>query len=246
MSDHVGIHRVEGTEVTAVAQIPPAQSAPGSQSLDLNAFIDLAAIALVDYQRKLSIATSERLVLREAFPKDPVEKPDVGIGLVLSRVIGRQFMNTTNDGTRRTWRPRLREEIQHPNDTNLRLSVYVTEMENIVEFRIVSPHAKRANEWAEFFEKFFMAYTWYFKEMGIAQCYFQERLEDTIEVIGGSELHVRPLRYYVRTQIVSQEVAKKIEEVLVQYDTGTLLRQEVTNEQYGVEKYSIIRDGSNS
>jgi hypothetical protein len=246
MTDGVGIHRVEGTEVTTVAQIPPAQSAPGSKALDLNAFIDLVAIALVDYQRKLSIGTSERLILREAFPKDPVEKPDLGIGLALSRVIGRQFMNTTNDGTRRTWRPRLREEIPHPTDPTLRLSVFVTEMENIVEFRIVSPHAKRANEWAEFFEKFFMAYTWYFKEMGIAQCYFQERLEDSIEVIGGSELHVRPLRYYVRTQIVSQEFGKKIDEVLVHYDTGTLLRQETINEQYGVEKFSIIHEGSNS
>jgi hypothetical protein len=240
--DHVGVHRVEGTEVTTVAQIPPAQTA--GKSKDLNEFIDLVAVALVDYQRKLGITATERLILREAYPKDPVEKPDVGIGLALFRVIGRQFMNTTNDGTRRTWRPRLREEVPHPNDTNLRLSVFVTEMENIVEFKIVSPHAKRANEWAEFFEKFFMAYTWYFKEQGIAQCYYQERLEDTIETIGGSELHVRPLRYYVRTQIVSQEVEKKIDEVLVQYDTGTLLRQETVNEQYGVEKSSIIRDGS--
>ncbi|TFH51803.1 MAG: hypothetical protein E4H01_00055 [Lysobacterales bacterium] len=244
MADQVGIHRVEGTEVTTVAQIPPAQSA--GKSKDLNEFIDLVAVALVDYQKKLAIAPSERLTLREAYPKDPVEKPDIGIGLALFRVIGRQFFNTTNDGTRRTWRPRLREEVQHPNDTNLRLSVYVAEMENVVEFRIVSPHAKRANEWAEFFEGFFMAYVWYFKEMGIAECHYQERLEDTIEVIGGSELHVRPLRYYVRTQLVSQKVEKKIDEVLVQYDTGTLLRQETINEQYGVDVFSIIRDGSNS
>jgi hypothetical protein len=230
--------------VITIAQFPPAQSA--GKAKDLNEFIDLVAVALVDYQKKLAIAPSEQLVLREAFPKDPVESFDKSIGLALFRVIGRQFMNTTNDGTRRTWRPRLREEVQHPTEPNLRLSVFVTEMENIVEFRIVSPHARRANEWAEFFERFFMAYTWYFKEMGIAQCYFQERLEDSIEVIGGNELHVRPLRYYVRTQIVSQEVEKKIEAVLVHYDSGALIRQETTSEQYGINRFTVDREGSNS
>jgi len=244
MSVDIGIHRVQGTEVTSVATVPPAQSA--GKAKDLNEFIDLTAIALIDYQRKLGIAESERLVLRESYPKDPVEKPDLGIGLALFRLIARQFMNTTNDGSRRTWRPRLREEIPHPSESNLRLSVFVTEMDNIVEFKIVSPHAKRANEWAELFEKFMMAYAWYFKEMGLSQLYFQERLEDSIEVIGGSELHVRPLRYYVRTQIISQEVEKKIDAVLIHYDTGTLLRQETVNEQYGVEKFSIIHEGSSS
>ena len=244
MSDSVGIHKVIGTEVTTVATLPPAKSA--GKSKDLNEFIDLVAIALVDYQRKLGIATSEQLILREAYPKDPVEKPDVGIGLALSRVIARQFANTTNDGTRRTWRPRSREEVPHPTDPNLCLSVLAIEMENIVEFKIVSPHARRANEWAEFFERFFMAYVWYFKEMGIAQCYYQERLEDSIETIGGNELHVRPLRYFVRTQIVSQEVAKKIEEVLVHYDSGALMHQETIDEQYGVNRFTVARDGSNS
>jgi len=179
MSDHVGFHRIEGTEVTSVATLPPAKSA--GKTKDLNEFIDLAAIALVDYQRKLGIATSEQLILREAFPKDPVEKPDVGIGLALSRVITRQFANTTNDGTRRTWRPRSREEVPHPTDTNLCLSVLAIEMDNVVEFKIVS-----------------------------------------------------------------QEVAKKIEEVLVHYDSGTVIRQETINAQHGVNKYSIDREGSNS
>lgn len=240
----IGIHKVTGLEVTSVATLPPAQAA--GKAKDLDEFIDLVAVALVDYQRRLGIAEPERLVLREAYPKDPVEKPDLGIGLALFRVIGRQFMNTTNEGVRRTWRPRHREDVQHPDDPNLRLQVFVTEMDNLVEFKIVSPHAKRANEWALFFEKFMMAYAWYFKEMGIAQLYFQERLEDSIEVIGGSELHIRPLRYYVRTQIIAQEVARKIDEVLVHYDTGPLLRQETVNEQYGIEKHSIVHTGSNS
>jgi hypothetical protein len=244
MSTASRFERVVGTTVRTVAELPPATSA--GKTKDLDEFIDLVAVALVDYQRRLGIAEPERLVLREAYPKDPVEKPDVGIGLALFKVIGRQFMNTTNSGERRPWRPRHVETVEHPDDPNLKLSVYVVEMDNVVEFKIVSPHAKRANEWALFFERFMMAYTWYFKEQGIAQMYFVERREDTIEEVGGSELHVRPLRYYVRTQMVSQELARKIDEVLVHFDTGPLLRSETTNEQYGVVEHTIIHEGSES
>lgn len=240
----VVVNRVIGLEVTQVGHIPPHQSA--GKSKDLNEFIDLAAIALIDYQRRLGIATSERLTLMEAYPKDPVEKPDIGIGLALFRVIHRQYMNTTNDGIRRPRRPSHRETVTHPDDLSAGLLVYAQELDNIVEFRIVSPNARRANEWAEFFEKFMLAYAFYFREMGLSNLFYLERLEDSIEVIGGSELHVRPLRYYVRTQIISQEITRKIDEVLVQYDQGTILNSEIINEEYDIEKFSIIHAGSNS
>jgi len=240
----VSVNQVIGLEVTHVGKIPPAQSA--GKSKDLNEFIDLAAIALVDYQRRLGIADSERLILREAYPKDPVEKPDIGIGLALFRVIHRQYMNTTNDGVRRPRRPTHRETVTHPDDSNSALLVYAQEMENVVEFRIVSPNARRANEWAEFFEKFMLAYSFYFREMGLSNLHYLERLEDSIEVIGGSELHLRPLRYSVRTQIISQEITRKIDEVLVQYDQGPLLNTTIVSEEYDIEKYSIIHTGSNS
>jgi len=240
----VSVNEVRGTTVTHVGSIPPAQSA--GQAKDLNEFIDLAAIALVDYQRRLGIVESERLVLREAYPKDPVESPDRGIGLALFRVISRKFMNTSNDGERRPRRPTTRESVSHPDDPTLMLTVCAQEMDNIVEFRVVSPHAKRANEMALLFERFIMAYTFYFRDMGLAHIYFMERLEDTIEVIGGNELHVRPLRFYVRTQVITQQIAKLIDEVLVEYDTGPLLRTEKINEQYDIENYSVKHTGSTS
>lgn len=238
----VQVQRVKGTKVTTIGTLPPAWSA--GQAKDLDEFIDLAAVALKDYQQRLGIAQENRLIVREAYPKDPVEKPDLGISLALFKVIERQHCNTTNDGSRRSWRPRHVETVEHPEDSTLMLSVFKLEMDNIVEFKIVSSHAKRANELALFFERFILAYTWFFKEMGIAQIHFTERLEDKIEEIGGNELHVRPLRFYVRTLSISQEVTRKIKEVLVHYDVGPLLRTELIDEQYGIGEHSIANPGS--
>jgi hypothetical protein len=125
------------------------------------------------------------------------------------------------------------------------LTVNAQEMDNIVEFRIVGANAKRANEWALLFEKFVLAYTFYFRDMGLAHLWFTERLEDSIEVIGGNELHVRPLRFYVRTQVITQQVAKLIDEVLVEYDTGPLIKTEIVSEEYDITKTSVIHTGSN-
>lgn len=244
MSVGIGIHKVRGTIVRGIASMPPHWSA--GQAKDLDEFIDLAEHALRDYQKRLGISSGEQLVLREEYPKDPVEAPDVGLNLAVISVVSRKLTNTTNDGERRPWRPREVETVEHPEDSSLFLTTLVLEMDNVVEIRIMSPHAKRANEWALFFERFVLAYSWYFKEMGIAQIQFDERREDTIEKIGGEELHVRPLRFFVRTQIVTQKVARKIDEILVHYDVGPLLRHEVTDEQYGVSEFSVARPGSTS
>lgn len=241
---NTAVHKVLGTTVRTIAELPPTVSAGGAK--DLDEFIDLLAVALVDYQKRLSIAPAERLLVREEYPKDEVESPDRGISLALFKVVSRMYRNTTNDGVRRPRRPTHRETINHPDDSTLRLQVFALEMDNVVEIKIVSPHAKRANELALFFEKFMLAYAWYFKEMGIADLFYEERLTDMIEVIGGNELHVRPLRYCVRTQIVSQEVTRSIDEVLVHYDTGPALRSEQINETYGVVDHTIVHTGSNS
>jgi hypothetical protein len=237
------IQRDTGVTIRTTREVPPHMSA--GESKDVDGFIDLVASALEDYQRRLGIVEGARLVLRESYPKNPIENPDAGLNLVLYKVISRRLGNMSPDGDRRPLKPQIRYSVDHPTDPTLKLSVLTLNMDNIVEFNIVSPHAKRANEFALMFEKFMLAYTWYFKEMGVSQVYFYERREDSIEEIGGSELHNRPISYFVRTQIISQELAKKIDEVLIKYDVGSQTRTTVVSEQYGIEDTSIVHGNQN-
>lgn len=229
--------KVKGTTVRTVDRVPRLKSGDIAKGIDV--FLDLVAVGLQDYQRRIARSSGDKLVVREQWPKDPVENPDKGLNLAVFRVISRKPSNTTNEGERRPWRPRQIEQIEHPDDTGLVLTVFSMRYDHEVEFMVASPHAKRANELALLFEDFMMAYSWFLKEAGVQEVHYLERREDKIETINGNELYIRPIRFFVRTEDITQETAKKISEVIIHFDDGPALKTTVLNKLYGIKDHEV-------
>jgi hypothetical protein len=236
---NVGIRRVKDITVRDTESLPALRSGRGA--VDIDGFLDLVSLSLDDFQRRTGRSTGDRMSIVQQWPKEGVETPDEGQNLVLFRVISRKPQNTTNEGTRRKWKPTERLTIPHPDDpTNQTLKVYSMRYDHIVEFRVSSPHGARANELALLFEEAMLAYAWFLKEMGVQDVQYSERREDAIEKIGGTELHVRPIRYFVRTEDITQETTRRITDILIHFDEGPALETTVVNDYHGIEDHQAF------
>ena len=233
----VQLSRQDGLVVREVTGVPRHRSAGDAK--EITDFLDLVNDALLDYQIRLGIATTKRVGVQYITPKEYLESPDQGHDVVLFKLISRERWNTTTDGERRPWKPIRVASADDPNDPNNYITIYSEVRENIVEFAVYSKHSKRANELATFFERFMTAYTWYFKDMGIKNLYFETRTEDSTEVLGNDEFAIRPLRYMVFTDLITQEVDRKIQVINIQYDVGNRLKVEEVSTIPWILEYSI-------
>ncbi len=82
-----------------------------------------------------------------------------------------------------------------------------------------------------------LASTWFYKEMGVSEVHYIERREDKLQTIGGQELYLRPIRYFVRTEDIIQEEKARIDEILIHYDVGPALKTTVQNAYHGIEDH---------
>lgn len=233
------IQRVPGLRVRTQDYIPPQKSVGPSK--DVDEFLVLVNDALQIHQENLNLDRTHRLSVRAAWPKDPVEQIGQGLSVVAMRVINRRPANMSPDRERRQLKPRFREVTKHPTDPKLRIVISTLPLDNIVEFRVMSSDCSTADDWALFFERFMQSWTFYFKDAGIQEVRFEERMADTIEVIGGSDIYIRPIRFFVRTELVSQAVAHRIDEVRVEMDGGLALNTEIIDPELGISDHFVAR-----
>lgn len=220
------------------AEVPKHRSAGTTK--DINQFLELVSAAFSDFQRRIGVAADKQVTVKYITPREYVESPDNGLDIVLFKLIRRYLWNSSNTTKRTPTRPTYHAQIPDPNDPNLRISEYIDKRDNDIEFTVYSKHSKRANDLAIMFENFMRAYTWYFKEMGIDQINYLERLEDEVKMIGNDEFSIRPIRYTVTTQSVVQETTRKISEIKIDYDIGLLMQSKTTSEDPEVVEHSII------
>lgn len=241
----VTTEEVKGLKVRVRKYFPPHRS--GGEAKDIDYLIELVAIALEDHQDRLGITKSKRLVVRSQWPKDEVESPGQDLTIVTQRVISRKPGNTSPDRERRPMKPAMRQDPEPHPEQELRDAGYkvVTSgwwMDNVLEYRVQSANVHRADELALFFQNFMEAYQFYFKDTGGIQFMrFEERREDIKEKIGGTEVYVRPIRYFVRTELISHAVLATVDSVRVQYDAGPRVKREVVDEDLGISDYSVDR-----
>lgn len=235
----VKVEKKTGLKIVAQNYVPPAKSSGPAR--DIDNFLGLVDAALETYQDRLGIPKEKRLIARAAWPKDPVDKPGKDLHLVSFKVIERKNANMSPDRERRPFKAQQKETAQHPDDPTLMIVTKSQLKDNIVECRVQSADLSEADNWALFFERFMMAFEFYFRDMGIQFIKFEERREDTIEIIGGMEVYIRPIRYLIRTEIVSQSVAKKIDQIDVEYDVGRGITTNTIDKVNGISEHSVYR-----
>jgi hypothetical protein len=216
----------------------PPQTSLGTAK-DIDALLPLIDAALKAHQERLAIDPAKRLVASSFWPKDVVDRADKATARVVMRLFNRRKGNFSNDGTREQRRPMHKETRPDPKDPSRMITVQSLWRDNTIEFRVMSADQSRADDMALFFELFMEAWNWYFHDKGIQDLRFEERLEDRIEVIGGTEVYVRPLRYHVRTETIYQTASRTLSDIRVQFDDGLTGKETVVDEELGISDYSV-------
>lgn len=240
MSDvNVGIDKVKGLEVVKQYYYPPRASS--GESRDITEIIELIDLALEDFQKGRGTPKDKQLKIRWAYAKEFIEQPGKGLNLVVMKIAGRQYGNMSPDRQRRPWKPQHRETRQHPDYPDKAIIVESVWLETMVEFKIMTPDCSKLQDLALLFEDFMDTYRWFFLDQGIQHLQFVERKEDTVEEIGGTELYVAPFKFMYRFERIYHSVKSKIKKIRVQYDVGAPEKVETTDEELGIQKYSINR-----
>jgi len=211
---------------------------------DIDDFLDLIAEAWGDYQNRIATPRANWVPIKYMRPKEFVESPDTQSNVILFKLKSRKRMNMTSDGERRPRTPAIREQITDPNDSENMITILAEKRENIGQFEVWSKHSKKANQIALQFEGFMQAYDWYPTDKGINRVWFEERKEDRDETIGGTEWSVRPLLYLIITELIYQEVNRKIGLITVRHDSGSKLKTVTLDEDTGLKEHSIDRGSS--
>jgi hypothetical protein len=237
----IDIDRQIGLTIQNAPGVSREHSKSGDFSKDINGFLDLVADGWEDFQNRYAVPTANWVPIKYMRPKEFVESPDSPSNVILFHVISRKRFNSTADGIRRARNPQIREQFTDPDDDTNIVTLNAQKREHIVEFEIWSTHSKKANEVALQFEGFIEAYDWYFASKGINRVWFEERTEDRIETIGGTEWSVRPLRYQVITELIYKETDKKLGTITVRHDSGSKLKTTEINAETGLVEHSIDR-----
>lgn len=229
--------RTKGLVVTTQDYIPPHRSQ--AMNRELHDFFELIVPALQEHQDRDGIPRDRQLKFRMIKAKDPIDKVDTDISMVVARVISRKPWNTSPDRERRVLRPQQREVFQHPDKSNFLVIQQGMVYENIVEFRVTSADASKAIENAYFFEQFMYGWLFYFKDLGVKNIWYRGWEEAEVEEIGGQEFYVYPIRFAIETETLYHSVQSKIQEVTLEYDVGEEITTEVINQELGIKKHSI-------
>ena len=239
----IDIDREVGLKIRTAPGVGRAHSKSGGYSKDINGFLDIVNDGWEDFQNRYSVPVANWIPVKYMRPKEFVESPDMPSSVILFHVVSRKRHNNAPEGQgeRRPRNPQQREEFTDPDDENNMITLLAQKREHLVQFEIWSTHSKKANEAALQFEGYMEAYDWYFGSQGINRVWFEERTEDRVEEIGGTEWSVRPIRYTVITELVYKDTHRKLGTITVRHDTGSKLKITEIDAETDLNEYSIDR-----
>lgn len=237
----IDIDREIGLKIRNAPGVSREHSKSGGFSKDINGFLELVAEGWEDFQNRYAVPQANWIPIKYMRPKEFVESFDEQSAVILFHVVSRKRFNSTADGQRRPRRPEVREQLVDPDDNTNIVTLLGLKRDHIVEFEIWSTHSKKANEAALQFEGYMEAYEWYFTSKGVNRVWFEERTEDRVVEIGGTEWSVRPIRYSITTELIYKDTDKKLGTITVRHDSGSKLKTTVINAETGLNEYSIDR-----
>jgi hypothetical protein len=211
MADGITFAPRKGSPPAPEGAVPKSRSK--DRAKDVGDLPALVAEALRVHQDRLGLAPGRRLTVRAAWPKDLQASKDERLDTVAMRVVSRMPANMSCDRVRRQYGNRVMGVHDHPDDPNLAVTVLMKPFDNVVEFRVMSTDASDADNWVDLFQRFMDAWNFYFIESGIVKVAFLERGPDSVEWYDAASVYVRPLRYFVKTQQITQTTTRKIDSI---------------------------------
>jgi hypothetical protein len=188
----------------------------GGAAKNIKEFFDLVEEALSDHQDTLEVSTDNRVSLLYHTERLELDITTETIGAELTkREPGSMGRQAPFDGPRNL-KPLLRDSVDDPENPGYKLLVLGYIHDNMTEFTCWAKTNKEAMARALWFEEFMEQYIWFFEYQGVGKVIYWGQGKDLIySKKNGNILHGRPVRYYVRTETITQKSQKKMEDLII-------------------------------
>ena len=120
-------------------------------------------------------------------------------------------------GTVKNYKPKLREEIEDPDNPTYKKLIFGYWHDNLVEFTCFARTNKEADDRALWIENLMNNYLWFFRYSGVNRVLYFGRGTETSEKFDGYTIHGRSIKYFVRTEDIVTVSEKEIEQIALNY-----------------------------
>lgn len=162
----------------------------------------------IDDMRGLWVKQGEDLCnIVRAFPNDKEAELDIITFRLINRKINQEFKD---------YKPRLRTTLPHPHREKETIQVYAQVFDLLVEFKVLTSTAEKADMLVTEFDDFIQRYTGHFKQAGVQEILFVQQLEDQVNTFNRIEKHMRPLQYNIRLERLTVKYENELEHISLQ------------------------------
>lgn len=196
-----------------------ARSVKPGQAKNYFEFCELVKETIDDYQRRTQVPGNRKVQLSWERPNNTAESELITICLK-SRTPGVFDRGAPKEGSIKNWRPILREKVEDLENPGYLKAVFGKWFDNIIGFTVWAQTNKEAIERAFWFESLMEEYAWYFAASGVGRVLFMEQAEDEFVDNDGQKLYGRELRFFVRTEKITEMSEKTLENMYVNLFVG--------------------------
>lgn len=218
--------RLKYDYVETITGVPYVLKNAGPRTIDAHStieqFIDKVK-TVIEFEQK---DFKNKVILIDEFSKGNIfenpEKPGEDVRAVITYTLCRRAPGTTKGGNMpfdksRTERvPQYRgaryDDVENPREIIMYMGQW---FDNEICFDIHARSNKEANEIALWFENIMEGNRQFFAYNGILKYYFVERETDSVVKEGDDVVHVRPMKYWVRTEKCYEITEQAINKIVI-------------------------------
>jgi len=195
------------------------------KSIDIHEIPSLLKEILDNKQTSEGIASEQLIVFTEEHPNVDITTEAITFSLVTREPGSISKGPAFNRGVQE-WKPHIRgieEDQQLPGQ---RIVVMGQKFDNEFMLTCWARSNKQANIRARWLEDVLRQYTWFLKFSGVEEFYFLGQGSDiALELSPNVRLMGRPLRFFVRTESITNLKEQTIRKIIIQYGIGHELLQ---------------------
>lgn len=215
----------ERSAITLVDRVTPYRNLIKDRSnskypaADIEMFFRMIGLALSDYYAAFKISTDDQFNFSPYYPQD-LKEEHIGevFNFLTYKLLQRRPPVSKNSGKPRI-APYQFDEGMDSEYAGYQMQRDIWVRDNIVQFDIFSTSYPLAEDFAIWFETYFIPmYAGNFQAYGMKGPYFLRREEDKTDTIIGKLVYTRSLVYMVQTQTVRVKVAKTIDSIRHVYE----------------------------
>jgi len=185
-------------------------------------FFELVRQVIVQYEIQEGKPEQNRVIFTYEDPDIPLQTTTITCSIA-RRAPGSFSQGGPFEGTVKNRGPILREVTADPNNPGYRLLVFGYWYDNIITLTPWCRTNKEANDRSIWLEKLMFEMEWFFRSCGVAKVLYDGRDREVAKGQDKNKIYGRPLRYFVRTELISTMSEKTLTRIVVDVNRNYLV-----------------------